>query len=337
MVNWITKRLLKSVFTLWAVVTITFGLIRLMPGGPIANIRATIIQRRGASELTEERLNRLVELYINVSPDKPMWMQYLDYLSSVFRGDFGESMRYNEPVMKIIAEAAPWTIFIILTSLILSFVIGITLGALMAYFENSPFDNVLSSLSTLLTSIPFYLVGILLLYLFAYQYSLFPTGGRMPTRAEIGLNAEFLLGVLYHAALPILSMVLTEFGGWALSMRGNSISVLGEDYTHVARLRGVPDWQVAIKYVGRNAILPMYTGLMIAIGFVLGGAVILERIFTYSGLGYYIITAINARDYPLMMGAFLVITVCVVVGVLFADLTYGKIDPRIGGESNEQY
>lgn len=308
-----------------------------MPGGPIDHIRATIIQQQGADQLSEERLNRLVELYINVHPDQPMWKQYLDYIGSVLLGDFGKSMKYGEPVMKIIAEAAPWTIFIVLTSLVIAFLIGITLGALMAYYESGPFDNIMSSVSTLLTSVPFYLVGIILLYILAYQLSLFPTSGRMPTRTEIGLNVTFITGVVYHASLPILSMVITEFGGWALSMRGNSISVLGEDYTYVARLRGVPNWQIAIKYVGRNAVLPMYTSLMIAIGFVMGGAVILERIFTYAGLGYYIVAAINARDYPLMMGAFLVITVSVAIGVLFADLTYGKIDPRIGGESNEQY
>lgn len=337
MSSWIAKRLLKAVFTLWAVVTITFGLIRLMPGGPVEHIRAVIVQQHGSGEISEARLNRLTELYINIQPDKPLWQQYLDYLVSLLQADFGQSMWYGEPVMKIIAEATPWTIFVILTSLMLSFTIGITLGALMAYYESSRFDAVGSSVSTLLTSVPFYLVAILFLYLFAYQASIFPTSGRMPARASVGWNLEFFTGVLYHAALPILSMVITGFGGWALSMRSNSISELGENYTHVARLRGVPDWQIAIKYVGRNAILPMYTGLMIAIGFVMGGAVILEQIFAYAGLGYYIVESIGARDYPLMMGAFLVITTAVVIGVLVADLTYGKIDPRVGGESSEQY
>jgi len=331
------KRIGKGIFTLWAVITITFGLIRLLPGGPMAAIRAQILQRRSGSEISDQELNRLVELYANISPDKPLWQQYIDYLIGILQGDFGQSMRYNEPVMDIIVEAAPWTIFVILTSLIISFLIGITLGALMAYYENSLFDKVMSSISTLLNSVPFFLTGIILLYILAYQYSLFPTGGRRPTDTQIGINLAFMIGVLYHAALPIISMVVTEFGGWALQMRGNSISVLGEDFTYAARLRGVPDRLIAIKYVGWNAVLPMYTGLMIAVGFVLGGSVILERIFTYAGLGYYIISAINARDYSLMMGAFLVITAAVVASVLVADLTYGLIDPRVGGESNEQY
>ncbi|MEY7851037.1 ABC transporter permease [Natrarchaeobius sp. A-rgal3] len=338
MVNWLTKRLLKAALTVWGVITLSFGLGHLMPGGPAQHIQAQIISQEGGS-IDPERLNRMMERYTNVQPDEPVWRQYLDYVAAVLQGDLGESIIRNEPVIEIIAQALPWTIFIMGISLILTFAIGITLGAAMAYYEGTRFDFVASTLGTVLNSTPFYLLGFLLLFAFAYQWSIFPTGGHMNPRTDPGLNYPFVRGVVLHATLPVLSMVLTEAGGWALSMRGNSISVLGKDYIRVARLRGLSDRRIAFTYIGRNAILPLYTGFLIAIGFVIGGSVILEEVFTYQGIGYYMVDAVQANDYPLMMGTFLVLTLAVVFGLLVADLTYGKLDPRItaGGESDETY
>jgi peptide/nickel transport system permease protein len=223
------------------------------------------------------------------------------------------------------------------TAILITFGIGVSFGAIMAYFEGGKFDTGTTVVSIILTSTPYYIFALLFLAFFAYQRQWFPTGGRLSAGVSPGFTLRFLFDVLHHAALPILSIVLTDFGGWALSMRGNSIRVLGEDFLRVARLRGLPARTIAMKYVGRNAILPMYTGLMISIGFAFGGAVILETIFAYPGVGYYILKAVNARDYPLMMGGFLIITIAVVVGILIADLTYGRIDPRAGGEDRESY
>lgn len=141
--------------------------------------------------------------------------------------------------------------------------------------------------------------------------------------------------MLYHAVLPILSLVLTSFGGIALSMRANSIQTLGSDYIRGARLRGLSDFRISYRYVARNAILPLYTGLLIQIGFMFGGAVILEQIFSYRGVGYLMLDATLRQDYSVMMGAFMIITIAVVGGVFVADLTYGRLDPRIqtGGEN----
>jgi peptide/nickel transport system permease protein len=144
-----------------------------------------------------------------------------------------------------------------------------------------------------------------------------------------GVNLPYIKGVLHHAALPILSQVVIT-GGIALQMRGNSIRVLGEDYLRVARLRGLSDYLIATRYVGRNAVLPIYTGLMISIGAMFGGAVVLETIFKYRGMGYYLVRAVQTRDFPLMMGAFTMIAVAVVIALLIADITYGQLDPRAG-------
>jgi peptide/nickel transport system permease protein len=209
----------------------------------------------------------------------------------------------------------------------------------MAYAEGSRFDVGTSSLSILLTSIPFYVFAIVALYLFAYQAGLFPTSGAYDSSVTVGLNVPFLASALHHAALPLFTLVVTGFGGTALSMRGNSIHVLGADYMRVADLRGLSDRVIALRYVGRNAILPMYTGLMISIGGLFGGSVIFEEIFRYPGVGFFLFNATTSRDYPLMMGGFLFITTLTVLGILFADLTYGLVDPRAGrgGGDRESY
>jgi peptide/nickel transport system permease protein len=158
----------------------------------------------------------------------------------------------------------------------------------------------------------------------------------MSSGTEASLSVTFLVDALWHAAMPIASFVVTTFGLQALAMRGNSIRVLGEDYLRVARLRGLPDRRIGIMYVGRNAILPLYTEFMIAIGFMFGGSIILEQIFSYPGIGFYLFQSISSRDFPLMMGTFIVITLSVTLAVYVADLTYGLVDPRAGGD-NESY
>ncbi|MDS0295732.1 ABC transporter permease [Halogeometricum luteum] len=336
MVSRIIRRLAQAILTVYVVVTLTFGMIRLMPGGPMDYLRGQLIQSTGG-QVSTQQINQLVEAYTNVNPDQPLWSQYIDYVIEIASGDFGRSVVYNDPVSQILAQALPWTLLLMVTSLFLMFVVGVGLGAVMAYHEGERVDLGGTLAGILLNSIPYYVAGILLVYVLGYQLEWFPTGGRMTQSTVVGFNYPFIAGVFHHAALPIVSLVITGFGGWALSMRGNSIRILGEDYLRVAELRGLPSRRISLWYVGRNAILPMYTGLLINIGFIFGGSVILEQIFRYPGVGYYLYTSIGARDYPLMMGGFLVITITVAIGVFIADVTYGYIDPRAGGEGNESY
>ncbi|MFC7196404.1 ABC transporter permease [Halosimplex aquaticum] len=198
----------------------------------------------------------------------------------------------------------------------------------MAYTEGSNFDVATSSVATFLVSTPFYVFAFMLIFFFAFQWDVFPQGGKYASGLEPG-SLAFYKSVLYHGALPIISLVVTGFGGIALSMRANSIQTLGSDYIRGARLRGLSDFRISYRYVARNAILPLYTGMLIQIGFLFGGSVILEQIFSYRGVGYLLLDSTLRRDYPVMMGAFLIITIAVVIGVFVADLTYGKLDPRI--------
>jgi peptide/nickel transport system permease protein len=257
-------------------------------------------------------------------------------MTSLLEGDMGRSMNRSAPVAEILGRALPWTLFVMSWAIFLSFAIGISLGALMAYWEGTKFDSLLTGYATVMTSIPFYILAFVMLMYFGYELSWFPTGGKQPESVTAGLNWPFMSGIMRHAALPVISM-LVGTGAASLAMRGNSIRVLGEDYLRVARLRGLPDRTIAVKYVARNAILPMYTSLMIAVGAMFGGSIVLEEIFVYRGMGYYMIQAVRARDYPVMMGAFTVITIAVVIALLIADLTYGKIDPRAGSEDREAF
>jgi peptide/nickel transport system permease protein len=330
--DWKIRRLGQGVFTVWAVVTLAFVLTRMMPGNPVD---AFVAQIGPQLENPQEAYER-AEIYMNINPQDPLHIAYMDYMISMLQGDLGRSMSQNAPVEAIMAEAVPWTLFVMSWAIAISFVVGISLGAMMAYWEGSTFDTALTGYATTITSIPFYVLALLLLMVFGYQLGWFPTGGRQPSGLETGFNLPFVLGILHHAALPVLSMLVAS-GAASLTMRGNSVRILGEDYLRVARLRGLADRTIAVRYVARNAILPMYTGLMIAIGTMFGGAVVLEEIYTYRGMGFYMIQAVRMRDYPLMMGAFTIITIAVVIALLIADLTYGKIDPRAGGENREAF
>ena len=335
--NYYLKRVVRSFVTLLLVISITFGLTRLMPGGPVDYMRAKL--RKQNPNMPSEQIDRMVQAYVGVKPDEPIYVQYVDYVVGVLQGDLGESTYYNEPVAQIYAEAIPWTLFVLGTALLVTFVISISLGALLAYKEGSRFDSAVSTVAIVMNSVPYYVAAIALIAVFVTKLGMYPLSGRTSLGVTPGFNYPFIVDVLRHAALPMLSVIVTGFGVQTLAMRSNSIRVLGEDYIRVARLRMLPTSRIANQYVARNAILPIYTGFVIQIGFIFGGSIILEDIFRYPGVGYYFFNAITARDYPLMMGGFLIISIAVVIAVTVADLTYGLIDPRAGagGESSEAY
>ncbi|GAB3031847.1 ABC transporter permease subunit [Natronobiforma cellulositropha] len=330
MTNWLIKRLGQAVLTVIVVFHLTFFLVRLMPGNPFDAMVAQMIEQYGGDPDTARRI---VELNLNIHPDDPLYIQYIDYMSAVMTGDLGYSMSQNAPVNQILAEAVPWTIFYMSIAMVITFVTSICLGAIMAYYEGSRFDTAMTAVAVIESSTPYYVAALLLSFVFAYQLGWFPTGARYPGRATVGLNPEFILGALHHAALPIISLIVTGAAA-SLSMRGNSISVLGADHIRVARLRGLPPTRIALRYVMRNALLPLYTGLLLTIGFMIGGSIILEDIFNYRGMGWYMFDGVNNRDYPLMVGGFMVICLTVVVAMIIADVTYSRIDPRAKAEGD---
>lgn len=337
------KRLGQAVITLFAATSLTFVLYRLMPGGPVDSLRREFQQQggnfaEGGAGRSPEEINRLIELHTGIQPDLPLHVAYFQYVRDlVLYQDFGRSIYYSEPVFDILFRAMPWSIFVSVYGLLIGFSVTIILGAIMAYREGERFDKAGTVIIILLNSVPYYVAAILMLSVLAFGLGWFPKGGRAYPDAVPGFNLYFIQGVLHHGALPILSGMIVGFGSGALAMRANSIRVMGSDYLRVARLRGLKDSRIAVRYVGRNAILPLYTGFMISLSGIFSSSVVMERIFTYPGLGWYTFDALIRDDYPLLMGSFLFLTTITIVSIMIADLTYGLIDPRASVSEKESY
>lgn len=333
--RYVIERLAQSVITVLTVMTFAFFLMRQLPGGPAAYVRAQVV---GAGEqLTEQQMNTLVRAYTGMLPDEPLHIQYLNYMEDVlFHFDLGKSFWYSRPVADILLDAMPWTIYISAVVLFGGFALNVLMGSIMAYKESSRFDTTATITFLVSGSVPYYIVAILLVYFLGFQLELFPDGDAYDQSLEPGFTVPFIMSVIYHSALPIASFIIARTVG-SIGMRANAIRVLGADYLRVARLRGLPERRIATRYVARNAMLPAYTSLMIGIGTLFGGSVIMETIFAYPGVGYYTFEAFKASDYTLLMGGFVFTSVATVIGVLVGDFTYGIIDPRAGGEDREAY
>ena len=263
----------------------------------------------------------------------PIWQQYLEYMWQLLHLNLGKSITSpGTYVSAIIMRYLPWTLFSVGIGLTLSFTFGILLGLLMAYRREGWLDHGLTIFASAVSSIPNYLIAILLVVWLGVQWKVVPIGamrGSLSPGVQPGWYPGFFVDALYHAALPIATYVLTSIGGWMLSMKSSTIGTLGEDFVTVARARGLTDWRITTAYVGRNAALPLFTQLTIAIGFVVGGSVLIEQIFQYQGIGYVLGAAISAVTILSCKACFLVITVSVVLANFFADLMYGWLDPRI--------
>jgi peptide/nickel transport system permease protein len=329
----IARAVLKAVFTIWVATSLTFFLIRLMPGSPVEiKIDELITQSNGA--ITYDEAAVIASSLFAIDLNAPMHEQYLSYLGNVLRGDLGQSfLSTGTPVMAIILSVLPWTLFAVGTGLMLSFVVGIGLGLVAAYRRNSLFDHVVSSAASIVSSVPNYLIALLIVLILGVQLGVIPIAamrGAYTPGVEVGFNLTFILDVFFHAALPISVFFLTHLGHWILSMRSATLAALEEDYVTAARARGLSDGRITTAYVGRNAVLPLVTQFAIATGFVVGGAVIIERIFVYQGVGLRLLNSVFQRDYPVLQGIVLLTTVAVVVANLIADLLYTRLDPRIG-------
>ncbi|MDQ7037330.1 MAG: ABC transporter permease [Anaerolineae bacterium] len=317
--NYILRVLLQAVLTVWAVTSFTFILIRLMPGNPIDVLVEQILVQEGISY--EEAYARVASSF-QFDPDASTLDQYLDWLGDLIRFDLGESI--TSPGTKVIDEIArflPWTVFAVGAGLLISFILGIVLGMAMAYYRNSPLDHLLSLFASFITGIPNYIWGLLIVIILGIQFGLFNVGqlrGTYASDVEIGFNYPFISSALAHAALPIITYVISTLGGWMLNMKSSTMSVLNEDYVNVAEARGLRDSRIISAYVGRNAMLPLFTQLTISIGFVLGSGVVIEEIFVYWGLGHYLFASITTRDYTSMQGVFLILTMTVVMANVLA-------------------
>ena len=313
--------------------TIIFILLRLVPTNPIDRLITQLIQTN--PNITPEQIKQYMKAYYELfGLDKPLWMQYITYLSNAFRGELGTSYIYvGKKVVDLIMSALPWTLFLVVPSTLAAWFVGNAIGAYAGYKRGSLFEKTVLIASLILSQTPYYWLAMIFLYIFAFQLRLFPSGQAYPPTMVPRFTPEFILAVLHHYALPFLSIFIAALGGWAIGMRVLTIYELGADYIVFAEALGTRE-RTLFKYAFRNSLLPQVTGLALQLGTAVGGALLTEIVFSYPGMGYMLNRAIVQTDYPVVQGVFVILIATLFVANFLVDFVYALIDPRIrlGGE-----
>lgn len=323
--NYFGKKLMWFFITLVAAFLLNFILPRLMPGDPVAAIVARFAQGMSNSSGVQAIYEQYTELF---GTNKPMLTQFFLYIKNVAHGDFGFSFsQYPRSVASVIKAALPWTIALQLPAVIVGWIIGNLLGALAAYIKGG-YDKVLLPVSLFISSFPAFGMAVILLVIFAIQLKWFPTSGGYGFDLIPNLSWPFIQSMFVHYQLPFWSIVLIIIGGQAIGMRSMCIYELNSDYVKYSRFLGIKDRRIVL-YVFRNAMLPQITGLALAIGTIVGGALVAEIIFSYPGLGTTLLRAVLGQDYPLISASTLIITLMVLISTFTIEILYGFIDPRI--------
>ncbi len=322
----VIKRVLVAIVTVFIITTLTFFIVRQTPGDVLQTWAMDLVTTSGMSY---EGALAFVKSMYGYDPDQPLLDQYLDYLSGLLRGDLGQSFIYRVSVNEVLAKALPWTLFVTSISLFLSFTIGMLLGMTIAWKRRTILDPIVTAYASFTGATPDYITALILLIIFAINLHIFPLKGAYDAMLTPGFNWPFIKSVLMHAALPITAYTFESAAGWALAMKGSAVSVLGEDYIMAARARGLKESRIMIRYMGRNALLPMISGLAIAMGSMVGGSILIETIFSYPGVGWFFGEALTKRDFGMMQGLFLFLATAIIFANLAADLLYSKLDPRI--------
>jgi len=325
--GYVIKRLGMFLITVWLGTTMIFIIPRLAPGDPVQAMIGRMINEGSNVENADQIIETYKERF---GLNDPLIVQYFKFLYNAATFDTGYSLAFfPTKVDDMIARSIPWTIGLLFTALLLSFAIGNIIGALLAWRRTPKLLKWLLPVSLTFTSIPAYMVGIILLFIFAFRLDWFPYAGSYARGLEPGFNLEFIGSVIHHAFLPALSIILVSMGGWALGMRGMMITTDGEDYMILSEAKGLKPTYIFWRYGIRNSILPQITAFGVALGALAGGSVLVEVIFTYPGVGHLLYMAILNSDYTLIQGIVFYVILGVSVAVLILDLTYPLIDPRI--------
>ena len=318
--RYLTRRLGLFLVTLWAALTVNFIIPRVMPGNEASAVLATF------KNVNPAALHAL-QIQFGVNAHQGVIASYFHYLGNVFSGQFGVDAQ-GVPVMTEITSKLPWTLGLVGVTTVIAFVIGTLVGIVSAWRRGGRIDAVLPPTLFIVASIPVFFIGLLLIYVFAVKLAWLPLGSNYSLGATPTLSLSFAWDVFKHALLPGLSLVIVTAGLWVYSMRNNMITTIAEDYVKMGRAKGLAPRRVMLDYAARNAILPNLTGFAMQLGYVLGGAIVIEYLFSYPGLGYLFYTATTDHDLPLMQGLFLFYTLAVLVCVLIADVITAVLDPR---------
>ncbi|GAA3770485.1 ABC transporter permease [Plantactinospora mayteni] len=313
--RFVTRRLLRGVLTMWFAVTVTFFLLRLLPGDPALAV--------ADPTMTDELRAELLRDY---GLDRPLAVQYWEYLTQLLHGNLGVSFRQNQPVLDILLERLPWTLLLAGSALVVTVALGIPLGVVAATRAKGTLDRLIQVGGITGQSLFIPSIGVFLLYVFGVVFGILPIGGAMDDDVY-GLAAYGSIAL--HLILPCLSLVLVQLGSYVLTLRSTLIDALGEDYCTLARAKGLPNRKVVWRHALRNALLPTTTLVGLQLGFLVGGAVLTESIYAYPGVGRAIFEAVGQLDFPVLQGAFLMLAFAVIVANLLTDLAYGLLDPRV--------
>ena len=307
------------------VLSFNFFLPRLMPGDPLSFLTGAPGMDMPIV-LDEETRAKLLTYY---GLDKPLSQQFYDYMLGILHGDLGWSIYHNAPVSDILIGALKWTFLLVGTSTALYMVLGILLGAISAWNRGGKSDvGLLVSLLSIGSFPPFFL-GMLFIILFSVKLNLFPAFGAQTPFMEYSSLLEKASDILYHLFLPATTLVISHIGGVYLLMRNSMLNVIGEDYILTARAKGMAEWYIMRKHATKNALLPIITMIALRTGFMIGGTILVETVFAYPGVGRLLFDAVMYRDYPLLQGAFLIITLVIIAANFVADMVYVQLDPRL--------
>ena len=323
----ISRRIGFYLITAIAAITVDFLIPRVMPGNPVE----AVLAKMQGQVVTKATLHAL-ELQFGSSTSEGLWGQYLHYWNNLLHGNLGISTSNGlVPVTTVIRGALPWTIALVGTATVISFILGTLLGVLVAWRRGGWLDTLLPA-TTFFQAAPYFFLAFLAIDLFSIRLGWFPPGSARNNLDFPAFDWAYAGDVLDHAVLPALTIVVASAAGWIVGMRNVMITTMDEDYVLIAQAKGLPKQRV-VWYAARNAILPSISGFSLAIGFVVSGALLTEIVFSYPGLGFIMLTAVQDADYALLQGIFLVITMAVLVANLAADFVYVFLDPRIRQEA----
>ena len=324
--TFIARRLAFYAVAVWAAVSINFMIPRLMPGNAIDSVL-------GRFQNLTPGVVKSLEVEFGFHPKGSIFSQYIQYWNDVIHFNLGISTsQYPTHVSTIIGQTLPWTLALVGVATVLSFTIGTLLGIVAGWRRGGWLDRVMPGL-TVLQAMPYFFLALLVIYLFAIKLNWLPYGQGYQLGLTEGFNWPFISSAVTHSILPAITIIATTIGGWMLQMRNVMLTTISEDYVLVAQAKGLSTRRVMFTYSARNAILPNIAGFALALGFVVAGALVMEIVFSYPGIGLTLYNAVTSNDYPLTQGIFLVISLAVLTASLLADVVYAIADPRARSRS----
>ena len=317
----IVRRVIFYLVAAWVALTINFFIPRAMPGNAVESVMSKFPNLQPSAY-------KALQALLGVGHPGSLWAQYWAYLGNVFHLNFGTDVtNYSASVSSLLAQTIPWTITLVGTATVIAFLAGTVLGVVAGWRHGGWLDRVLPGLM-FFQAVPYFFLALILLELLAVRGHLLPVGQGYSGGLVPGWHWDFVSSAIYHSLLPAFTIVIASVAGWMLQMRNVMITTIGEDYMLAAQAKGLSSRRVMFSYAARNALLPQLQGFGLAVGFVVSGAIVMEIVFSYPGIGLLLLNAVTSNDFPLMQAIFLVITFAVLVANLVVDIIIVFFDPR---------